>query len=127
MSLAELATRFGPFIAQCVALLTDEPGASRAERKAKTYRKLASVPPGAPEELALIVKTADRLANVRAARRNNPRLLAVYRSEHPAIRAAAWRPSLAVSLWKELDGLLGDEGCPASAQAVKAAEVSRKS
>jgi hypothetical protein len=87
------------------------------------------VPPGAPEELALIVKTADRLANVRAARSNNPRLLAVYRSEHPAFRPAAWRPSLAVSLWKELDGLLGDEGCPASAtaQAVKAAEVSRKS
>lgn len=35
--------RFGPHIAECVALLTDAPGTDRKERKAKTYAKLAKV------------------------------------------------------------------------------------
>jgi (p)ppGpp synthase/HD superfamily hydrolase len=47
VSLAEIAERFGPFVAHCVALLTDPPGASRAERKAASHRKLANVPPPA--------------------------------------------------------------------------------
>ena len=59
-----IASMFGPHIAACVALLTDAPGANRKERKAKTYAKLAEV--SGPNELALLVKAADRLANVRA-------------------------------------------------------------
>lgn len=59
-TIAEIESRFGPKIAACVSLLTDEPGSNRKERKAKTYAKLAQV--RGPHELALVVKTTDRLA-----------------------------------------------------------------
>ena len=93
-------------LAACVALLTDQPGANRKERKAAAYAKLAQV--SGPLELALIVKAADRLANVRASvKDDNARMLQVYRGEHPTFRQAAYRPGLCDPLWSELDALLG--------------------
>jgi guanosine-3',5'-bis(diphosphate) 3'-pyrophosphohydrolase len=104
-TLAEITAQFGPEIAACVALLTDEPGADRKERKAKTYAKLAEVT--GPLELALIVKASDRLANVRASVKDrNERMLQVYCSEHATFRKAAYRPGLCDALWSELDALL---------------------
>jgi (p)ppGpp synthase/HD superfamily hydrolase len=104
-SLQEITEQFGPEIAACVALLTDEPGENRKERKGKTYAKLAQVT--GPLELALIVKAADRLANVRACvKERNERLLQVYRGEHPVFRQSAFRPGLCDALWSELDELL---------------------
>ena len=105
VTLADVEARFGSKVAACVALLTDEPGATRKERKAKTYAKLATV--GGPLELALLVKAADRLANVRACVRDgNQRLWQVYQGEHATFRPAAYRPGLCDPLWSELDGLL---------------------
>ncbi len=104
-TLDKIECQFGPDIAACVELLTDAPGANRKERKAKTYAKLAEV--SGSLELALIVKAADRLANVRACVQDrNERLLQVYRSEHEAFRAAAYRPRLCDTLWAELNALL---------------------
>lgn len=104
-ALADIEARFGPHIAACVALLTDEPGANRKERKARTYAKLARV--SGLLELALVVKAADRLANVRACVQDgNGRLLQLYRGEHTAFRQAAFRAGLCDALWAELDGLL---------------------
>lgn len=92
-TLDEVRDRFGSFIADCVALLTDQPGANRKERKAKTYAKLAEVHD--ERQLALIVKAADRLANVRACvASGNERLLGVYRQEHGAFKQVAYRPGL---------------------------------
>lgn len=54
-TIAEVPSRFGDEVAACVALLTDEPGANRKERKSKTYAKLAKV--AGSEELALVVKS----------------------------------------------------------------------
>jgi (p)ppGpp synthase/HD superfamily hydrolase len=96
---------FGQRIAECVSLLTDSPGASRAERKAGTYARLATVV-GA-SELALVVKAADRLANVRSCVADQSSgLWAVYRREHPSFRQAAYRACLCEPLWVELDALL---------------------
>lgn len=104
-TLAEIETLFGADVAGCVALLTDEPGASRKERKEKTYAKLSQVT--GHLELALIVKAADRLANVRACLQDgNARLLTIYRDEHAMFRRAAYRPSLCDELWAELDSAL---------------------
>lgn len=104
-NLAEIEHRFGPRIAACVSLLTDEPGPSRKERKAKTYAKLAAAQGFL--ELALLVKAADRLANVRACIADRKLdLLQVYRSEQPAFRQAACRPNLCGPIWAELDALL---------------------
>jgi guanosine-3',5'-bis(diphosphate) 3'-pyrophosphohydrolase len=104
-TLDEVRERFGSFIADCVALLTDQPGENRKERKAKTYAKLAEV--NDERQLALIVKAADRLANVRACVADgNERLLSVYRGEHEVFKLAAFRAGLCDELWGELGSLL---------------------
>lgn len=101
----EVADRFGSHMGEVVGLLTDEEGANRKERKAKTCAKLAAVGPHL--SLALIAKAGDRLGNVRACVRNaNAGLLAMYRDEHAAFRQAAYRPGLCDELWAELDRLL---------------------
>lgn len=113
VSLEEVASIFGSAVARCVALLTDEPGANRKERKTKTYARLAQVQ--GHDELALIVKAADRLANVKACVRDgNERLRQVYRDEHAAFRGAAYRPGLCEPLWVELDALLAESAAPDS-------------
>lgn len=97
--------RFGDRVADCVSLLTDAPGSTRAERKAMTYARLALV--SGTTELALVVKAADRLANVRACSADGEhRLRLVYQTEHPSFRRAAYRRGLCEPLWEELDALL---------------------
>jgi len=114
VTIAEIGNRFGPKIASCVSLLTDEPGDSRKERKAKTYAKLAQV--HATNELALVVKTADRLANVRACLADRKHSLwQLYRSEHEVFKASAYRAELCEPLWVELDSLLSEGAFDAQA------------
>ncbi|WP_090729299.1 HD domain-containing protein [Neptunomonas qingdaonensis] len=97
----EIASEFGAFVSDCVAIVTDEPGKSRKERKIKTYRKMASV--SGEEELALLVKAADRLANMRSCMAGgNARLMATYRSEFPVFKKSAYREQLCEEIWSEL-------------------------
>jgi (p)ppGpp synthase/HD superfamily hydrolase len=56
----EIRKEFGDDITEAVILLTDEPGRNRKERKAKTNQKLAAT----DNKVALVVKAADRLANM---------------------------------------------------------------
>ena len=110
-TVSDVQTRFGDLVARCVSLLTDAPGANRKERKAKTYAALALVT--GDEELALVVKAADRLANVRACVADGHRVLwDTYRGEHPTFRAAAFRAGQCDPLWSELDGLLSEWPTP---------------
>ena len=105
--LAEVEREFGPFIAACVDLLTDGPGASRKERKTRTYARLATVSGDAT--LALLVKVADRLANVRACIEDRKlELWRVYQGEHVVFRAAAYRAGQCDMLWTKLDALVSD-------------------
>mgnify|MGYP000947900182 CR=1 FL=1 len=114
---SDIRERFGALVADCVSLLTDSPGKSRFERKAKTYARLATV--AGPVELALLVKAADRLANVRTCALDDRRgLLDVYRNEHAAFRHAAYRPGLCEPFWAELDALLALGSETASAERV---------
>lgn len=113
-TIAEIESKFGSKVAACVALLTDEPGANRKERKAKTYAKLAAV--RGQNELALLVKAADRLANVRACiedRKQN--LWQLYRSEQATFKSSAYRSGLCDPLWVELESLLKEEAFDAEA------------
>lgn len=101
----EVEARFGAHVAECVAILTDEPGPNRKTRKQLTYAKMARV--DAAHALALVAKVADRLANVRACiASGNTGLLAMYRDEHAMFRPAVFRAGLCDALWDELDGLL---------------------
>jgi (p)ppGpp synthase/HD superfamily hydrolase len=110
-TVADVRTRFGNKVAACVELLTDAPGANRKERKSKTYAKLSRVT-GA-EELALVVKVADRLSNVRACVVDAHReLWSLYRGEHTVFKTSAFRPGLCDELWFELDDLMRDDMLP---------------
>ena len=101
----EVEARFGAHVADCVAILTDEPGPNRKARKRLTYAKMARV--DASRALALIAKAADRLANVRACTASgSDGMLAMYRDEHAAFRPAVFRDGLCDPLWDELDALL---------------------
>lgn len=105
LSEAELTEQFGARITALVKLLTDESGKNRKERKSKTHLKLKAV----LTELntALIVKVADRLANVRRGGKND-----MYREEQDAFRKAAYRPGLCDELWEEIERLLKPGSSP---------------
>ncbi|MDP9932867.1 HD domain-containing protein [Variovorax paradoxus] len=110
-TVVEVRSRFGDKVAACVELLTDEPGTNRKERKSKTYAKLAKVT--GSQELALVVKVADRLSNVRACVIDGNRdLWSLYHGEHAVFKASALRHGLCDELWSELDGLLRDDKLP---------------
>jgi len=58
--------------------------------------------------LALIVKAADRLANLReSAKAGKASKLEMYRGEHPSFRNAACRRGLCDGLWEEMDQIIG--------------------
>lgn len=106
VTVEDVAHVFGQFIADCVDLVSDSPGPDRKTRKAKTYARLAKVQ--GENELALVVKAADRLANVRrCVTENNRKLLGVYKQEQPVFFRAAYRPGLCEEFWRELRQLLG--------------------
>jgi hypothetical protein len=100
----EIRDRFGPEIAECVSLVTDEHGANRRERKAKTNAKLAAT----SNQTALIVKAADRLANLQASVQTQANdKLQMYRREHDAFRQAVYRSGLCDELWDQIDDIIG--------------------
>jgi (p)ppGpp synthase/HD superfamily hydrolase len=105
VTVEQLTKSFGRFVAECVDLVSDAPGPDRKNRKAKTYARLAKVK--GKTELALVVKAADRLANVRmCVKEKNQKLLTVYQQEQPVFFRAAYRPGLCEEFWQELRQLL---------------------
>ncbi|BAW07940.1 hypothetical protein NSK11_contig00135-0011 [Nocardia seriolae] len=83
----ELEAEFGAKVTDLVWAVTGI-GASRKERNADIYRKIALHPP------AVVLELADRIANVEASAGTD--FLAVYHFEHPEFRA-------------RLDGFLTDQ------------------
>lgn len=107
-----LENEFDDFVAAAVSMLTDEPtdepGATRQQRKAKTYQKMSQV--SGELEIALLVKAADRLANITASKTfNRADKLSMYRQEQPAFRAAVYRPGLCDGFWREMESVLADD------------------
>lgn len=93
---------FGKEVAACVLLLSDPPGESRQIRKALSYERFIHATGFL--ETALIVKAADRLANVNAClAQSNKKKWDMYKAEHPEFRPAVYRPGLCEAIWNELD------------------------
>lgn len=104
-TLNEIHHNFNEFIARCVEIVTDEPGETRALRKAKTYQKMAAV--SGDLELALVVKAADRLANLKSSLANQSKKhLNMYQKEHTSFKRSAYRPGLCEALWTEMDKIV---------------------
>lgn len=75
---ATIEDLFGPKVAELVYAVTDEPGANRKERKAKTLPKIKGTA-GATQ-----IKLADRIANVEhAICANNWGMFKMYQKEQP--------------------------------------------
>ncbi|WP_444934620.1 HD domain-containing protein [Microbulbifer sp. JTAC008] len=98
----EIEDIFGELVSRCVCILSDEPGETRKIRKSATYQKMAKV--SGSEELALLVKAADRLANMRACLRSGDKaFLNMYRGEYEVFRRSAYRPNLCDKIWSEIE------------------------
>jgi (p)ppGpp synthase/HD superfamily hydrolase len=100
-TLVEVEDRFGAEVTGLVQAVSSEPGRSRKERNALTYPKIRALPQ------AVILKLADRIANVEHGLAQGSGLVVMYRSEWPAFREALYVPGVADAMWAHLDGLLG--------------------
>jgi len=105
ITIAEIKAIFGEFVANCVAIVSDEPGSTRQARKAQTYAKMTQVT--GKETLALVVKAADRLANIQAClSAEHASLLAIYKKEHAAFSKAVYRPGICEDIWARINQLI---------------------
>ena len=107
LSRAEVETCFGAEVAELVWRVTDEPGATRKERKPATYRKTRE------NQSAVVLKLADRIANVEESLENNSGLLRMYGHEQREFKDALQPSStseLAARMWDHLDQLLAEDG-----------------
>jgi (p)ppGpp synthase/HD superfamily hydrolase len=77
----QIEAEFGPEVAALVWAVTGV-GQNRKERVADAYAKMRALPE------AITLKLADRIANSEASAKDNPKLLAMYRSELPTFEAA---------------------------------------
>jgi (p)ppGpp synthase/HD superfamily hydrolase len=103
---ASLASEFGPEIARLVWRVTDERDGTVAERHTRTWLKLRD------DERAIVLKLADRIANVEACLRTKPQKLDKYRHEHRGFTTAVrpyCRSAMAVRMWEKLDEMLSEE------------------
>jgi (p)ppGpp synthase/HD superfamily hydrolase len=91
----------GDVVADIVQRVTDEPGANRKERKAKTYPMIKG------DVSATLIKLADRIANVENCIATGKRgLYGMYCKEQPEFRKALFvdAPETA-SLWAHLEAI----------------------
>lgn len=100
VSRAEVAAAVGERAASMVDAVSDGPGENRKARKARPYRLIPQTPG------AVLVKLADRIANVESASKARPGLLEMYRREHPAFRQKLQQDGEADAMWAHLDALL---------------------
>lgn len=97
--LKEIEEMFGPEVARLVHAVTNEDAPNRKMRHALTYPKIREA--GA---LAIMLKLADRIANVEA----GGNLVGMYRKEHEDFRRALYTPGQADIMWEHLNGLMNN-------------------
>jgi (p)ppGpp synthase/HD superfamily hydrolase len=103
VSYEEINKELGENIASLVFCVTDETGQNRKERKLKTYPKLKKHP------YAVILKLADRIANVEASldeKDSTGHHLQMYKKEYPDFKSNLYTPGLAEDMWVYLDNIL---------------------
>lgn len=91
----DIKAEFGEDVAELVYAVTSEPGKNRRERATKTYPKIAA------NRLAVLLKLADRIANVEhgLSSGRGQGLVDMYRKEHAGFREALFRMGEYDALW----------------------------
>jgi (p)ppGpp synthase/HD superfamily hydrolase len=97
LSYNKIKKAFGLDVAEIVFAVTDELGRNRKEKKEKTYPKIKSNPD------ALVVKLADRIANVE----HGIRKTKMYKEEFAEFRNELFVEGQCVKMWDYLEKLLG--------------------
>mgnify|MGYP001084185086 CR=1 FL=1 len=103
VTIEEIYTEFGNRIGDLVDALTDGPGKTRLIKKQKPYATIPKV------KGAVMVKLADRIANVRhthAEGKTAVRYFKTYRHEHAGFIGALRKKGEAKDMWIEIDDLL---------------------
>lgn len=101
----ELSLEFGKDVAALVVAVTDEKGyPNRKETKAATYPKIRAA--GAK---AVLLKLADRLANIESGLGDESKFLEMYRKEHADFRAALYVPGENEDLWDAIEAALRED------------------
>lgn len=101
VELNELFERFGQQVAGGVLMLSDmETGANRAERKAKSVRRLASAP-----GWVQTIKYADLISNTSSIVKHDPKFAVTYLAEKRALLEAMTKgdPNLRALAWAQVE------------------------
>lgn len=102
LSIGELASTFTRNMAATIDLVSDPDGLTRDARKLLSHLKLRA----ASDHLALTVKAADRLANMRQTDRDNDlRRKIMYSQEAADFESAVRRTGLCPEIWAEIDNI----------------------
>jgi (p)ppGpp synthase/HD superfamily hydrolase len=105
--LMKIVEDFGSVAADCVELFVTQPQRNPKEQRRLAYAELAKILPDGERAPALVVKAADRLANVQDAYIKEAKgRLRKYRKDHHDFVAAVYRPGLANEVWRELNELV---------------------
>ena len=91
---------FGEEVAEMVYAVTDELGRNRKQRKSKTYPKIMA------NEKALLIKLADRIANIEYAIKWESNLGDMYKKEQRDFEITLRKQGVFDKLWDHLNGLL---------------------
>lgn len=98
-----ISTGFGPEVAKLVSLVTDDPQyTDRATRKLRSYPRIAS------DKRAVILKTADRIANVEVSLEEGSYHYFKYQNEHPLFKKHLYPECCDRRMWAYLELLLTD-------------------
>lgn len=100
MTYGDLERAFGKDVADLVFAVTNEPGKNRRERFSRTYPKIRAHPD------AIVLKLADRIANVIHALQSNWEILAMYCREWPEFERQLRKPGECDDMWRYLESLL---------------------
>lgn len=94
----------GEEVAEIAYALTNEKGRSRSERADDRYYSMIKA-----NDLACIVKVADRVANVTFSRSKGSRMFDIYRKEYQNFKSKLYTPGKFESIWRELEELFSSE------------------
>ena len=100
VSYNDIRSMFGEVVADMVYCVTDELGKNRKERKAKTYAKIAG------NRDAIIIKLADRIANLEYGIKSGSDLVQMYQEEHNDFTDSLYVAGFATEMWKHLSWIV---------------------
>ena len=106
VSYKKLLKAFGETIADIVYAVTNEMGRNRRERFSKTYPKIAG------NERALILKLADRIANIEFAKGTDTNFVNMYKKEWKTFKSALYDEDITDvrirKMWIYLENIFDD-------------------